>query len=264
LAECNLCAGEVADLRAFQRELQKPTVVVEVPARQPWRARISRKWLVAAAVVALAVEFQFWSWLNHRTRPAPIAANPTVELHASVPPFERAAVLDRLISKPGALLGSSTGARQFELIGPLGTAVTTDRPVFRWKPLQEKATYVVAIFDEEFQKVVESPAIRGTVWQPERPLPRGVVLNWQVTGNAGGKAVHAPMPPAPEARLEVVPEHNAAEIEAARRTNPGDHLGIASLLVKAGALDEAEAELEQVDAKTGEPYREQLRSIRGQ
>jgi hypothetical protein len=262
VAECDLCAGEVADLRAFQGELQRPRTVTEIPVRKPWRERISRKWLAAAAVVALASELGFWSWLNHRVRPAP--ANPTVELHAAVPPFERAPVLDRLISRPGALLGSASGATQFDLVGPMATAVATDRPVFRWKPLGGATTYVVSVFDENFQKVTEGPATSATAWQPEQPLPRGVVLNWQVTARIGGRTVHAPTPPAPEARLQVVSERNAAEIEAARRTDPGNHLGIASLLVKAGALDEAAAELNQVDAKTAAPYRDQLRSIRGQ
>jgi hypothetical protein len=263
LAECDLCAGEVADLRAFQGELrEQPRAVVEMPARKPWQARISRKWLAAAAVVALAAELGFWSWLNHRARPAAVASIPAVELHASVAPFERAAVLDRLISQPGALLGAGTSAAQFELIAPMATAVTVDRPVFRWKPLGPRATYVVAVFDESFQKVAESPAIAGTEWQPERALPRGVVLNWQVTAHAGGKTVHAPMPPAPEARIEVAPEADAAAIGAARRANPADHLRIASLYVKAGALDEAEAELNQVDASTAAPFREQLRKMR--
>jgi hypothetical protein len=253
----------VADLRAFQDELRRPSAVVEMPKPHSWR-RIPRKWLVAAAVVALASEIGFWSWLSQRARPAPVASNPVVELHASVPPFERAPVLGRLISKPGALLGAPSVAAQFELIGPMATAVTADRPVFCWKPLGERATYVVAIFDENFQKVMESPAVTATAWQPDQPLPRGVVLNWQVTAQAGGKTVHAPMPPAPEARLEIVPQRDEAEIAEARQANAGDHLWIASLLAKAGALDEAEAELNQAEAKTAEPYREQLKKIRGQ
>lgn len=261
VAECDLCAGEVADLRAFRGELQKPRAVVEMPAAQPWRTRISKKWLAAAAVVAIAAEMGFWNRLNHRSSPAQVAA---VERATAIPPFERAPVLDQLISRPGALLGTASAGAQFELIGPMATAVTTDRPVFRWKALGTHATYVVSVFDDNFQKVVESPATTATAWQPDRPLPRGVVLNWQVTARLAGKTVHAPMPPAPEARLEVASERDATEIEAARRANPADHLRIASLLAKTGALDEAEAELGQADAKTSEPYREQLRRIRRQ
>ena len=261
VAECDLCAGEVADLRAFQGELRRPAAVLEMPAQQPWPARIPRKWLAVAAVVVFAAELGFWNWLNHRSRPVRVAA---VEPYTAIPPFERAQVLDRLISRPGALLGAPSDAIQFELIGPMATAVTADRPVFQWKALRTDARYVVSVFDENFQKVMESPAISATAWQPERPLPRGTVLNWQVTAQADGKTVHAPMPPAPEARLEVAAETDAAEIEAARRANPADHLRIASLLAKAGALDEAEAELKQADAKTAGPYREQLKRIRGQ
>jgi hypothetical protein len=263
VAECELCAAEVADLRTFQDELRKPPAIVEMPKRRPWQ-RIPRKWLAAAAVVAVASELGFWSWLNQLTHPALPASTLTAGLQAAVPPFERAPVLDRLISHPGTLLGTAPAAAQFELIGPMATAVTADRPVFRWKPLGTAATYVVSVFDENFQKVAESPATPATAWQPEQPLPRGIVLNWQVTAHADGKSIHAPMPPAPEARLEVVTDSAAAEIETTRRVNPAAHLQIASLLAKAGALDEAEAELSQADAKTAEPYREQLKTIRGQ
>src|SRR5579883_1586359 len=163
VAECDLCAGEVADLRAFRRELQpKAATVVQMPAPRRWQDRISRKWLAAAAVVAIASEIGFWTLVNHRARPTQVASNPVVELQASVPPFERPAVLDRLVSKQGALLGAAPSGTQFELIGPIATAVTSDRPVFRWKPLGAGATYVVSVFDESFQKVAESAATHGT------------------------------------------------------------------------------------------------------
>ena len=267
VAECDLCAGEVADLRAFQNELrERPRAPLEIRGGKPvdprWRFRISGKWIAVAAAVALAAEIGFWTWLHRRVSPAPLAANATAALQASLPPFERAPLLDRLISPPGALLGAPGAGPQFELTGPLGTAVLDDRPVFRWKPLAAGATYVVAVFDEAFQKVAESPALETTAWQPDRPLPRGVVLNWQVTARSGGATVHAPLPPAPEARLEVLPAADAGAIEATRRARPGDHLGLAALLVKAGALDDAAAQLDQADPQAAEPYRQQLRKLR--
>lgn len=263
LGACDMCRAEVADLGAFRVELQetlrKPVAgAVEIPRK----AKRSWKWLAAAAVVALAADIGFWAWLNGRVKPAPVAGNRGTELSTAVLPFERAPILDRLVSRPGALLGATPAGTDFALVGPMGTAVVADRPVFRWKPLSARATYVVSIVDEEFRPVLASPPVRGTEWQPDRPLPRGVVLDWQVTAHSGGTTVHAPTPPAPEARLEIVSAPDAEAIEAARRDYPGDHLRIAALCVKAGALDDAEAELNALDAKTAEPYRETLRKMR--
>jgi hypothetical protein len=94
-------------------------------------------------------------------------------------------------------------------------------------------------------------------------LPRGRVLNWQVTATVNGSAVRAPQPPAPEARFEVVPADTAAAIDGARAEHPGNHLLLAVLLAKAGALDEVSTELDALsvaDAATAAALRDSLRS----
>jgi hypothetical protein len=122
--------------------------------------------------------------------------------------------------------------------------VVSDRPLFRWQPSPGATHYVVAIFDEDFRRAAESPAVTATEWQPENPLPRTRVLNWQVTATGGGRTVRAPQPPAPEARFEIVSAASAAEIETARRDHPANHLLLAVLLSRAGAVDEAAHELD--------------------
>jgi hypothetical protein len=144
----------------------------------------------------------------------------------------------------------------------MGTTVLSDQPGFRWRPAAGATRYVTAVFDEDFRKVAESPALTAVEWQPQAALPRGRILNWQVTATVNGSPVRAPQPPAPEARFEVVASETAAAIDAARREHPGNHLLLAVLLAKAGAVDEAMTELDALsatDAGTAAALRESLK-----
>ena len=257
LLECDLCAAEVDDLRQFRAELRTST--------RPSTVTI-RRWMPAAiaAGVVFAAALSFWY-----TRPARRPISPdqrqALNLAAAAHRLERAPILDQLIRKRGELLGVSTGPA-FELTAPMGSAILTDRPRFEWKPLTGGTRYVVAVFDENFNKVVESPAVAATSWQPESPLRRGQVFVWQVTARAGGATVHSPMPPEPEARFEVVSEQEAREIESVRREHPGDHALMAELLAKDGALDEAGKEIDALastDPAGAAALRASLAQIRG-
>jgi hypothetical protein len=190
--------------------------------------------------------------------PLSLDQNEALQLALATQKLERAAILDRLISKREVLLGPSTDTKAFELEGPMGTAVFTDRPIFRWKAAGGATRYVVAVFTENFDKVVDSPAVAATEWQPDQPLARGRIYNWQVTATIGGKTVHAPTPPAPEARFLVVDQETADRIEAARRDHPANHVLLAALYAKAGDVEDAGKELDQV-AATDPPTAAQLR-----
>ena len=265
LLECDLCAAEVDDLRQFRAELRTST--------RPSTVTI-RRWMPAAiaAGVVFAAGLSFWYARPGKPVPAEVVERPTspnqrqaLNLAAAAHRLERAPILDHLIRKRGELLGVSTGPA-FELTAPMGTAILTDRPRFEWKPLTRPARYVVAVFDENFNKVVESPEVAATAWQPESPLPRGQVFVWQVTARVGAGTVHAPVPPEPEARFEVVSVQEAREIESARRDHPGDHALMAELLAKDGALDEAGKEIDALastDPAGAAALRASLAQIRG-
>jgi hypothetical protein len=260
LEECSMCREEVADLSRFRSELSVPREArTPIPIRKP-----APRWAAIAALAAgviLVAALAYWG-MNQRPQeiakqPAPgppASAEPAlspeqqqaVQLALSTHKLERAPVLDRLVGKQGVLLGAPAPAEQLKLVSPAGTTVTSDRPMFRWQPATGATKYVVAVFDEDFRKVAESPALTSAEWQPETALPREKVLNWQVTATIDGRAVRAPQPPAPEARFEVVSADTAAAIDAARREHPANHLLVAVLLAKAGALDEASQELDAV------------------
>jgi hypothetical protein len=259
LKECDMCRAEVDDLTEFRAELKSaPRASIQMPVRGiPWR-------LAVAAAVLLGAGLTVWYVRQTPAPPPGIAAIPrpvapaepplsveqseAVQLALSTHKLERAPILDRLISKREVLLGPPAGTNTFDLEGPMGTAVLTDRPIFQWKPAGGATQYVVAVFDENFDKVVESPTVTATEWQPNRPLARGRVYNWQVIATIAGKTVHAPTPPAPEARFQVVDQETADRIEAARRDHPANHVLLATLYAKAGDVEDAGKELDQVAA----------------
>jgi hypothetical protein len=124
---------------------------------------------------------------------------------------------------------------------------------------------VVAVFDERFQKIAESPAVSAAEWTPEQPLARGRVYNWQVTAHLGGKTLRAPAPPAPEARFLIAGSDVLRQVETARREHPGNHLLLAVWMARVGALDEASRELDALgvsDAAAAEALRQSLKAIR--
>ena len=254
------------------------TTVIAMPVRK--KATRVPAWAGIAAGLVLVAGLSFWSVRKHPSVPPQVQVQTrepepplgpgqqaAVQLALRSHKLERAPVLDRLIAKRGVLLGVPGEARTFEISGPMGTTVLDDRPTFRWQAVRGATEYVVSVFDEKFQKLIESPALTSAEWRPEQALPRGAIYNWQVTAKLGGVNLRAPQPPAPEARFEVASAADALSIDAARRDHPGNHLLLAVLMAKAGALDDAAREVDALaatDAPTAEALRQSLNEIRKQ
>jgi hypothetical protein len=272
LRDCPLCRSEVQDLSRFRTALQETPRAKTMAAVTPIRSW--RKWAVPAGIAA-AVLVVAGVALESRRRPVPPVATTqpagepalaaadreVLDRATASNRFERAPVLDPLQVKPGTLLGSRSG-RSVILYSPVGTTVVRDRPLLQWAPVAGASTYVVSIFDEKFEKIAESPSLTGTDWQPARPLPRGRILSWQVAATTPHGTVRDPVPPAPEARFELVPQDVADHIAAMRQQHPGNALLLAALYAHAGALDEAQQELNAMDPAAAEPYRESIARIR--
>ena len=267
LQMCDSCRREVADLRAFRARLQPPRPRWPLPA-----------WIAAAAAVTVLAGIGLRSVT--RPVPPPPAQHATAAVETplteeqrgliaaveSTHKLQRASVLDQLIAKRGVLLGEAGGNKSFELTAPVGTVVLQDRPVFRWQPVSGASHYVVSIFDQDFRLAAQSPSIQSTEWQPSAALPRGQVFVWQVTATVGTDSVRAPVPPAPEARFEILETATASAIEQTRREHPGDHRLLAAILARSGALDETAAEIDALaasDPETARALRQSLAEIRG-
>jgi hypothetical protein len=154
--------------------------------------------------------------------------------------IEPAAVLTQLASPPGKLLGGPTPPSHSVLIAPLGTAVISDKPVFRWQPFG--FVYKVSIYDARYHKITEGSSQQNE-WQADRALPRGEIYTWEVMALTKHQLVRVPVPPEPEARFEVLPQSEADRLEKAQREHPGSHLLLGILYARSGALDDSEREL---------------------
>lgn len=274
LAGCDACRAEVDDLRQFRSDLKStPRAPIPMPVRKTpsWRLPLVA---AAAIVIAAGVGYRYLrpsqpgqetAVVKSTEPPLSAGQSEAVQTAMATHTLERSPILDRVISRRGIQLGGGSDTASFDLIGPMGTAVLTDRPTFRWKSVPGASQYVVTVYDENFNQLAKSPAVNATEWQPGRPLPRGRIYNWQTSATVGRKTINAPVPPAPEARFQVVPEDVAAQIESARREHPANHLLLAVLCSKAGALDDAASELDALadsDPANAAALRHSLDSMR--
>ncbi|HEX8174222.1 MAG TPA: hypothetical protein VF543_03775 [Pyrinomonadaceae bacterium] len=156
----------------------------------------------------------------------------------------RPAELEGLSTQPEILLGSPGEAGRLDLIGPLGTVVESEHPSFRWRALNGEWSYVVTVFDSNYNRVAQSDRLSTSAWSPSRPLQRGATYVWKVTALRDGEEIVAPVPPAPEARFRVLQQSTADELARARRLYPGSHLMLGVLYARAGMADEAEREFQ--------------------
>jgi len=143
-------------------------------------------------------------------------------------------------------MSSDQAGTGFSIKEPAGTILLTDRPTFRWSRLEGAGGYVVEVFDERFQLILQSSSLTGDSWTATQSLPRGAVYNWQVKATKDGDEITSPRPPAAQAKFRVLDQARTAEIESVRRTTPVSHLTLALLYADAGLLKEAEAELRQL------------------
>jgi len=137
--------------------------------------------------------------------------------------------------------GDNQGAK-FSVINPIGIVMLSDRPTFRWSPLEGATGYIVEVYDAELRQIITSPQLTDTSWTAPQSLKRGGIYSWQVTAIKGGEEFSSPRPPAPQAKFRILDETLANELDQARRAYASSHLTLALLYTKVGLLDEAEQE----------------------
>ena len=157
--------------------------------------------------------------------------------------LEKSPLLAGLV-RPDALSmrGGDIQGNEFSVINPFGIVMLSDRPTFRWSPLDGATGYVVEVYDNKLNQVIISPQLTDTSWTTPQSLKRGVIYSWEVTAIKGGEEFSSPRLPAPPAKFRILDETLANEIDQARRAYASSHLTLALVYTKAGLLDEAEQE----------------------
>jgi hypothetical protein len=157
--------------------------------------------------------------------------------------IERSSQLKGLARPPSSLMSADKQKNEFSVIEPVGTALITDRPIFRWSPMEGVTGYVVEVYDSKFNLAVASPQVADHSWAAPKSLSRGNVYSWQVKAIKDGQEFKSPRPPAPQARFRILDQAKSNELAKARRAYPSSHLTLGLLYAEAGLLKEAEQEL---------------------
>ena len=254
LEACPLCADEVADLRRFYLET--------VPGK-------SRRYLiplVGVLAVAAAVVFAVLRPEPH-TPSSPVIAGLTRDSSGKLAGFgtltpaelltvsavlksghlpAATGVADLQRSKETLLSANTTAGSDFGPVSPAGIVVLTGLPQFRWTPAENPVEYNVAVYDRNFERVLQSGPVRATEWTPAKSLLAGATYSWTVTAQMRGNRVTAPRAPQPEARFRVATATEAATIEALKQRVPRSDIILAIEASKMGLAEVAEAALKDL------------------
>ncbi len=175
--------------------------------------------------------------------------------------IERSSQLNGLTRPPSSLMSTDKQSNEFSVIEPAGTVLMTNRPTFRWSPMEGATGYVVEVYDNKFNLVETSPQLTGNSWAVSA-LARGKVYTWQVKAIKDGQEFTSPRPPAPQAKFRILDQAKANELAKAKRAYPSSHLTLGLLYAEAGLLKEAEEELRAL--QKANPDSEIARSLLGQ
>jgi hypothetical protein len=268
--ECRAAAAKRFPIDHAGQELLASVLREDDPSEVPLRPFASRSAVTSArdpffrAATAIAasliVVIGTAFWIRSRA-PQPLArrvttAAPSIAVSPPSPPprSEVDAIAARgVIDPPPAWLSLQIGEVTFRgdavtstpvVMRPYRDIVSETRPSFRWTA-STGATSVVSIYDGP-ELVTSSGALTGSEWTSDRELKPGHSYLWQVELRQHGERTILPPPSEPVARFVIADTQTRSRLEAARKADPNDHLGLGILAALAGMQDRAERELESV------------------
>lgn len=139
--------------------------------------------------------------------------------------------------------GTGDETETFRLVAPVGVAVLSERPTFKWAQLPGADRYVVFVRDLVTGNEIASPARTESSWTSDQPLIRGRAYAWGVEATKEGRRLHAPSRRAGDAKFKVLDQKIAEELAEAKSASGGSHLLMAIMYASHGLRSEAEAEL---------------------
>lgn len=283
IEDCPACRRLCEDLATLRDEIQEEAARaaqarLESPPRPPrrrpalWPAAL----LAGAATVAVAVwigksmkrpaPVQIARASPHPATPAPSRPRPSPAaspLPAPAKPAPSAAVqlalrtgrlpwqaLPELQSRQVVLRGDDPNQKPLPRIAglrPAATRVRDTRPTLTWKPVRGARRYEVLVADEEYLTLAEAQGLVGTRWRPDRSLPAGKTLLWEVHAfDRNGQEIAY----APNVRFAVLNQRQAAAFRRETKAFSPLSLDYAIACARYGLNDEAEATLTKLRSQT--------------
>jgi hypothetical protein len=258
--------------RTPKEEKQEVVVVVPTPSVQPSPSVAPSVQEVQPETVPVVAQ------LNDGARVVSLDQQGKLSGAENLPPFyqelvrkaltsqkiERSTQLQGLTRPQSSLMGGNEPGREFSVLAPAGVVLMSERPAFRWSRFEGASSYVVEVYDEQFERVMTSPELTTLSWTATQSLPRGRVYSWQVKAVKNGQEVTVPRPPVPQAKFRVIDQGRMNEILKAKRAYGSSHLTLALLYAEAGLLKEAEQELRLLQKANpqSEVVRKLLRQLR--
>jgi hypothetical protein len=167
------------------------------------------------------------------------------------------AALSSLKRAPSVLLGQSPAAPPFRVISPVRTLISSVRPTFKWTAAPAADSYIVHVItdDRAQEEVVTSPSLPATTansstsdWSiPESTsLTPGKRYRWYITAVRNDQEVDAPGIQEPQAKFAVLSQAEFARLASSKKEVQNDRLIDGLLDLKAGLLDDAQADFESL------------------
>jgi anti-sigma factor RsiW len=171
--------------------------------------------------------------------------------------------LKNLKRPPSVLLGQSPAKPPFHVISPNRTLISSARPVFKWTTSTGATAYIVhVIADDPTQEevatsaAIPAPAADANTCEWSIPdsisLTSGVRYRWYVTAVVSDQEIDAPGMEEPQAKFAVLSQGELTQLKTSKSEAGGDRLIDGLLNLKAGLLDDAQADFRSLLAEPGQ------------
>jgi hypothetical protein len=141
---------------------------------------------------------------------------------------------------------STGGGPRKVLKSPVGTAVASRLPTFRWKELPNAVSYRVVVFDANGVEVLSGTSTEPS-WTATRDLNAGQSYTWRIYATLkSGEKLSTPTSAEPKAKFKILDDAQRRQIEEAQQRFGRSDLYMVFLLTRYGILDAAEQHLERL------------------
>ena len=159
----------------------------------------------------------------------------------------------------GVARSAASSEEPFHLVGPAATTIASNRPTFRWTPMDGATRYTVFVRDKTSDEEIESGPLTSVEWTPDKPLAGGHTYSWSVEALKDETRYYAPSAESPSVLFKVLEPGKTEALDRVRRATGNSHLVMGVLYAREGLFAEAKKELKALQAEN--PNSNQVKSL---